>query len=291
MNLAPRSLADVWKMLGITPGATPPDASVANQLLAMQLVLQKLATATSMAAVDWDTFEVWVEPGTEPTKVTEVKNGELVVVELTNFDTDNAQTVFVGQGQAIRAPQNYGLSFVAFTLTAVGHIDFSEDGGITELSAVIPAAGYITGDQLATVAQAAMTAAGGASAYTVTFDNVNRLFIFTSDGAGGAGTFDMLLATGSHALTTSIHGHMGFDDTDQTGALTYSSDHPVIPTLNLEGKVVSAQNPLRFANGYPVLAGDRKLLVLEQDLYALLDPISELRAPLQIMRSRIVLGK
>jgi hypothetical protein len=100
---------------------------------------------------------------------------------------------------------------------------FSEDGGATILTATL-AAGFYSATTLATQIDTQLTAAGG-SAFTITWDGINRGFTIVSNGAGGGGTLDIY-------WTTSTAGAFLGYTADDTGALTYTSDAPAPAGLN-----------------------------------------------------------
>ena len=104
-------------------------------------------------------------------------------------------------------------------------LDFEETGS-SELTATI-AEGVYTASGLATVIDTALTAAG-ASVYTIIYDYFNSKFTFTSDRAGGSGTFKILWNTGTNQYR-SIARLIGFqDDADDSDAASHTSDDSVL---------------------------------------------------------------
>jgi hypothetical protein len=93
-------------------------------------------------------------------------------------------------------------------------IDFSEGG--SQLTATLTAGSY-SPTTLCTEIDTQMTAAG-AQSYTVSFNSITRKFTIAQGGA----TFSLLFATGTNAYISAC-GVLGFDQEDQTAALTYSS--------------------------------------------------------------------
>jgi hypothetical protein len=94
-------------------------------------------------------------------------------------------------------------------------IDFNEGSG--ELTATIAIGNYTLTDFAAAVESAMNTA--GTFTYTVTVNRTNRkLTIATSDG-----NFSLLASTGT-STASGAWSLMGFNPTDKTGAMTYTSD-------------------------------------------------------------------
>lgn len=110
----------------------------------------------------------------------------------------------------------------------------------TVLTATLTAGSY-TPAQLAThVATQATTAAGGPT-ITGSYSSVTKLFTFTSDGAA-ATVFQPMFASGTNQLI-SVHKLLGFDDSDLTGALTYSSTY-------ILGGIARLIEPMKRLKGY-----------------------------------------
>ena len=82
----------------------------------------------------------------------------------------------------------------------------------------------------------------GASVYTVAVDTLQNKFVFSSDGGGGAGIFNLLFDGGTETIgferersiyiERSIGEVIGFDIEDQTGSLMYTSQF----VYNLKGE-------------------------------------------------------
>src|SRR3972149_3254849 len=122
---------------------------------------------------------------------------------------------------------------VIFKITAGSNdkIDFKE--GVPELTATLTA-GIYSKYGMALEVERALNAAG-ASTYTVVFNltgaSINK-FTIPSDGPGGTGIFSLLWATGTNTAT-SAKTTLGFNNSDDTGALTYTSDNTAPATVTL----------------------------------------------------------
>lgn len=104
-------------------------------------------------------------------------------------------------------------------------IVFREEIGGPDLVASIAPGHYNSTTAFIAAVKAAFDAAG-ASTYTISH-NGNYRFVFTSNGVGGDGIFEMLT---TDAGSTGV-GLLGLDDeTDYTGALTYTADEMKIHT-------------------------------------------------------------
>jgi len=95
-------------------------------------------------------------------------------------------------------------------------IGFKEDSAGSVLTATVAAGTYVYGE-LAYQVKKALEAAGD-STYTVRYDYSAREFTLTSDGSGGAGDFELDVAS---AGLDDLLPALGFA-ADQTGALTYT---------------------------------------------------------------------
>lgn len=114
-------------------------------------------------------------------------------------------------------------------------IDFEETDGV-ELTAIVAVGNYNRPETdgvtyikspASLLAEAVATAlnAAGASTYTVGYDSYSAHSTLTSNLAGGAGIFNLLWNTGSHA-GQSIGAKLGYDvSADDTGVPTYESDY------------------------------------------------------------------
>ncbi len=101
-------------------------------------------------------------------------------------------------------------------------LDFKKTAGGTLLTATLTAGTY-TPAQLATHIGTQMTTAASGPTITATYSSTTKLFTIVSDGAA-ATVFQPFFATGTNQLI-SAHRLLGFDDTDLSGALTYSSTY------------------------------------------------------------------
>jgi len=118
-------------------------------------------------------------------------------------------------------------------------IYFEETNGVILSGIIIP--GNYTATDLATEIEAQMTAVGG-SIYTVSVDTLQNKFIFSSNGVGGAGLFNLLFDGGTESIgyerertvyiERSIGEVVGFAPEDQSGSLMYSGQF----TYNLKGE-------------------------------------------------------
>ncbi len=104
-------------------------------------------------------------------------------------------------------------------------IDFTENG-TAELTATLTS-GVYTPTTFATEVDTRITAAG-AQSYTVTFDSVLRKFTLTSSGS----VFRLYFGTGTNA-SKGAAALLGFDDNNQSGALTYTSSYALSGILRL----------------------------------------------------------
>lgn len=99
-------------------------------------------------------------------------------------------------------------------------IAFKETSGGGTLTATIAAANYNSDTTFFAAVKAALEGATGAgSTYTVARDATTSRIKITSDGAGGTGDFELLFAT-----STAVADLLGFDQSNITGALTYTAD-------------------------------------------------------------------
>lgn len=272
-------LLDIPEMPGV-----PSSMDVTNRLM-LELIRQtKMAVAVQDVGIQWDTYEKWIVPGATPTKICDVNPGDLTILKIMNYDTSNAQPIYYGNSIGVRPSKQYGLQYHPRTISGTcDQLDFSEDLGVTMRTAAIAHGAYNTGAAFAAAIQVAMNAVVGiAATYSVQWLDAVKLLVPTSDGAGPS-TFDLHLLTGPSGpggAGTSIATQAGFDETaDKTGALTYDSDHTLLPDLS---------NVQHMSIGYPLFAGDWATLVLSETSYAILDEAATLPAPLAVRRSRLV---
>lgn len=117
-------------------------------------------------------------------------------------------------------------------------IYFEETGGTT-LTATIPPGNYDTSSLPAAI-KSALEAVGG-STYTVTYNSTTNKITIASDGAGGAGIFNLLFDGGTENyddstktiyLDDSAGPIIGFAKTDLSGSLTYTGQN----VINLNGE-------------------------------------------------------
>ena len=118
-------------------------------------------------------------------------------------------------------------------------IYFEETDGTVLTAEIIP--GNYTPTGLATEIETQMTNAGSSN-YTVAVDTLQNRFIFSSDGAGGSGIFNLLFFGGTEPIgferertvyiERSIGPVIGFSPEDQTSALMYTGQF----TYNLKGE-------------------------------------------------------
>lgn len=107
-----------------------------------------------------------------------------------------------------------------FDVTSSNNTLIFEETAATPLTATIAVAEYTSIAAMSSAIDAALTAAG-ASNYTVLNDSTtNFKFRITSDGAGGGGILNLLMANASNTCEDLL----GFDSVDLSGALTYDSD-------------------------------------------------------------------
>lgn len=98
-------------------------------------------------------------------------------------------------------------------------IVFRESVGV-DLTATIPAGDYNDTLDLRLAIAAAMEAVGG-SGYAITLNGQGK-FVFTSDGVGGGGIFQLMW---TDANSAAMAGILGFDTgSNQTGSLSYTAD-------------------------------------------------------------------
>jgi len=113
--------------------------------------------------------------------------------------------------------KNYPAFNYGHTITnANKYINFSEDGGVTQLTGLIDIGSYTLTKYVDLVAKAMNSVSG--QEYTVTIDRVTRRLTISS-----VANFQLLLASGNN-ISFSAYNMMGFDGVaDLTGSNTYTS--------------------------------------------------------------------
>lgn len=99
-------------------------------------------------------------------------------------------------------------------------IDFEDDVGVK--LATVPVGYYKDPHDLAAAIQSAMNAVAD-DVITVVYNNITGKFTISSDGVT---TFDIFWQSGANTAQ-SIKFVLGFNNTDDTGAFTYTSDNPI----------------------------------------------------------------
>ncbi|KPK66721.1 MAG: hypothetical protein AMS21_00785 [Gemmatimonas sp. SG8_38_2] len=286
--LLAKNIAQVLGALNMEafPGI-PNTVEATNQILLHSLILQKILIAASDVGIDWDAYEVWIEPGQRPTLITQVQPGDIVVVKLVNNDSDNAGTVYYEQNVGVRPGTNLGLEFPPTTIAAPANLfDFNEAG--PNFAAVVAPGIYATGAALAAALQAAIAAVAPANTYAVTSLDGARLFQIQATNAVPI-PFNIVPATGPNRPVAlggtglSMAPQIGWITDDAVGAAPWMavSDSPVVNAVPTGGVI---------RNGYPLFAGETngEIVVLESNLYGILDPSHTLRVPVSVRHSRIV---
>lgn len=125
-------------------------------------------------------------------------------------------------------------SRVAFTYghtinSTNNYINFSEDGGVTELAAIIDTGSYYLNEFGDKIAQALNQI--GDNTYTVTLDRATRTFTISADA-----NFDLLVTTGSQ-IEISAFSLIGYT-TDKSGSNSYVAD-------TASGSLYEPQAPIR----------------------------------------------
>lgn len=118
-------------------------------------------------------------------------------------------------------------------------IDFKKTAGGAELTATLTAGAY-TPSALATAVGTAMTTAASGPTITASYSAITKKFTITSDGAGST-TLLPLFATGTNQLI-SAHNLLGYDDVDQSAALSHVSTY-------IQGGVARLVEPFRLPSG------------------------------------------
>lgn len=124
-------------------------------------------------------------------------------------------------------------------------LDFAEDSANNQLVATLTNGGY-TPAGLATAVATALTAASvQGNTYTGSYDSIQKIFTFTSNGAKGS--IFRILGAGTNYYRSGW-ASLGFDFTNQTGALTYTGLYPLSATVSLT-------QPARVYYGYQMASG------------------------------------
>jgi len=118
--------------------------------------------------------------------------------------------------------------------------DFKKTAGGSLLTATLTAGSYTPSDLATHIATQLTTAASGPT-ITGSYSSITKLFTFVSDGAGST-VFQPFFATGTNQLQ-SCHRVLGFDDTDLSGALTYTSTYVL-------GGIARLIEPMKIQRGY-----------------------------------------
>lgn len=116
-------------------------------------------------------------------------------------------------------------------------IDFAEGGA--QLTATLTPGSYSPTTLCAEV-DTKITAAGAGS-YTVSFNEINRKFTITKS----AGSFSLLFGSGTNSLISAA-GLIGYDQADQTGALTYSSAYALSAIARISKPITIYKNGVSF---------------------------------------------
>ncbi len=116
-------------------------------------------------------------------------------------------------------------------------IDFTEGGA--ELTATLTPGSY-SPTTLCTEIDTRITAAG-AQSYTVSFNTINRKFTLASAGT----SFSLLFGSGTNSAI-SASSILGFDQDDQTGALTYSSGYALSAIARISKPISIYKNGVSF---------------------------------------------
>jgi hypothetical protein len=256
----------------------PGDPVTMNRLLLKNIEMQKLMIAALDVGIDWDTYQIWVEPGELRTKIVPVQNGDVVVVKVINWDQDNAEPIYYGQNPLVLPPTNEGLLFPQTSIQAPAiFFDFNEAG--PNFAGVITVGVYTTGPALAAQIQAAMAAFVTVNTYQVRWLDGPKLFEIEATNAGAV-PFNITPFSGPNAAN-SIGPQIGWTiDTAGVGTPLRARSNSVL--------VANVKREDHILTGHPLLAGDTDTLVLEQDLWAVLRRTYAYRVPLSIRRSRIV---
>jgi len=121
------------------------------------------------------------------------------------------------------------------------YFDFNEGAG--EISASLTSGLYSLG-QIAVELERALNDVAVSNTYNVNIDRDNRKLIISS-----SGTFSILAATGSH-YTSGVYSVIGFNGSDKTGLMSYTSDNVVGLEYKPQFYLLDYQDP--EANQYAV---------------------------------------
>lgn len=259
------------------------DRKTTNRLLLQQLLMQKMLVAATDVGIDWDTYEVWVEPGSYATKITPVIPGEIVVVKLLNLDFDNAGTVYYGYDRSVKPVTRTGWGFKPFTVVTGTNDawDFNEGGG--NLAATIAPGPYTTGAAAADAIQTAVLAAGGTNVYTFIWNDALKKFQQRAVGPTPA-PFTATPATGPNAATSVKNDINWTADVAATAYPWIATANGIVVSTGITGEVES-----HILTGFPLVAGEPPAnLVASRDVYGILDSTHPFRVPICVRRSYIV---
>lgn len=137
-------------------------------------------------------------------------------------------------------------------------IDFKKTAGGSELTATLTAGAY-TPSALATHIGTQMTSAASGPTITCTYSGTTKKFTITSNGASST-TLLPLFATGTNQLF-SAHKTLGYDDVDQSAALTHTSTYILggiarliepIKTVNSSSAQITSLDSESFMRNFPL---------------------------------------
>lgn len=179
----------------------------------------------------------------------------------TAIELDGAYTDATGSALGFEARKiDYELVPSYLTIdTSNNKFDFKKTAGGSLLTATLTS-GVYTPAQLATHVASVVTTAASGPTITGSYSAITRLFTFVSDGAG-ATVFQPFFATGTNQ-GQSVHKVMGYDDTDYSGALTYTGTYVLGGIARLiepmrvykanEGSIYGIDNE-SFQRNYPLI--------------------------------------
>lgn len=119
------------------------------------------------------------------------------------------------------------------------YIDFQKVNGVTLTTTLTQ--GTYTPSALATLIGTAMTVTAAGPTITCSYDSLKKKFTIISDGAGST-ILNLQFASGPNQLY-STHKLLGYDDVDQSAALTYSSTY-------ILGGIARLVEPIRKSKGF-----------------------------------------
>ena len=104
------NLSEALASMGVDlVGDIPGDAKTTNRLLLANLIQQKIALAFSGIGIDWDYYNVKVDIGARATKICDVMQGDVVVLEIVNVDWPQASPVFLGMNSSVQPGMTTGM--------------------------------------------------------------------------------------------------------------------------------------------------------------------------------------